>query len=121
MLGQIKSQKLHAKWLVNNGNLYKDEGVTLMTPGLRIIQMPLFDSDDNDQILDGSKNVVNCNAEGLNRDTKCKGQQTVCHVIDTGVKMKQKCLLESLTLCYNISSPDFVTDNKRQHILNVAP
>ena len=29
-----------AEWLVNNGNLYKDEGITFN--GLRIIQMPLY-------------------------------------------------------------------------------
>ena len=69
-----------AKWLVNNGNLYKDEGMTFNDTWLEDYRNAfVFDSDDNDQILDGSKNFVNSNAEGLNRDTKCKGQHSVCH------------------------------------------
>ena len=79
----------------------------------------VFDSDDNDQILDGSKNVVNSNAEGLNGDTKCKGQQTVCH--DDGHWSEDEAEMPAGVTDAMLSSPDFVTDNERQHILNVAP
>ena len=64
-----------AKWLDDNGNLYKDEGITFNDTWLEDYPNAfVFDSDDNDQILDGSKNVFNSNAEGLNGGTKCKGQ-----------------------------------------------
>jgi hypothetical protein len=55
-----------AKWLVNNGNLYKDEGITFNDTWLEDnsnTQM-VFDDSDNDQTSEGSENVVDCNAAG---------------------------------------------------------
>lgn len=111
-----------AKWLVNNSNLYKDEGNGITFNDTWLEDYPnafVFDSDDNDQILDGSKNVVNSNAEGLNGDTKCKGQQTVCH--DDGHWSEHEAEMPAGVTDTMLSSPDFVSDNERQHILNVAP
>ena len=91
-----------AKWLVNNGNLYKDEGITFNDTWLEDnsnTQM-LFDDSDNDQTSEGSENVVVCNAESLNviQNVKPSNHQLVM-MMNTGVKMRQKYLLESLTLC----------------------
>ena len=108
-----------AKWLLNNCSLYKDEGITFSDTWLEDYPNTfVFDSDDNDQILDGSKNVFNSNAEGLNVDTKCKGRQTVCH--DDVHRSEDEAELPA-GVTDMLSSPDFVTDNERQHILNVAP
>ncbi|CAB3991245.1 Hypothetical predicted protein, partial [Paramuricea clavata] len=68
-----------AKWLVNNGNLYKDEGITFNDTWLQDnsnTQM-LFDDSDNDQTSEGLENVVDCNVESLNCDTECKTQQSL--------------------------------------------
>jgi hypothetical protein len=66
-----------AKWLVNNGNLYKDEGITFNDTWLEDNSNTrmVFDDSDNDQTSEGSENVVDCNAESLKCDTECKTQQ----------------------------------------------
>ena len=111
-----------AKWLVNNGNLYKDEGITFNDTWLEDnsnTQM-LFDDSDNDQTSEGSENVVDCNAESLNCDTECKTQQSSACDDDEHWSEDEAEIHAGITDTM-LTSPDFVTDNERQHILNVAP
>ena len=111
-----------AKWLVNNGNLYKDEGITFNDTWLEDnsnTQM-VFDHSDNDQTSEVSENVVDCNAESLNCDTECKTQQSsACH--DDEHWSEDEAEIPAGITDTMLTSPDFVTDNERQHILNVAP
>ena len=111
-----------AKWLVNNGNLYKDEGITFNDTWLEDnsnTQM-LFDDSDNDQTSEGSENVVDCNAESLNCDTECKTQQSSACDDDEHWSEDEAEIPAGITDTM-LTSPDFVTNNERQHILNVAP
>ena len=55
----------------------------------------------------------------MNSGTKCKGQQTVCH--DDGHWSEDEAEMPTGVTDTMLSSPDFVTDNESQHILNVAP
>ena len=113
------------KWLVNNGNLYKDECITFNGTWLEDnsnTQM-VFDDSDNDQTSEGSENVVGCNAESLNCNTECKTQQSSACDDDDGHWSEDEAEIPAGitdTMLTQLTSPDFVTDNERQHILNVA-
>jgi hypothetical protein len=103
-----------AKWLVNNGNLYKDEGITFNNTWLEDNSNTqiLFDDSDNDQT---SENVVDCNAESLNCDTECKTQQSsACdddeHWSEDGAEIPAAITDTMLT------SPDFVTPLQKSPI-----
>ncbi|CAB4002193.1 Hypothetical predicted protein [Paramuricea clavata] len=112
-----------AKWLVNNGNLYKDEGITFNDTWLEDnsnTQM-VFDDSDNDQTSEGSENVLDCNAESLNCDTECKTQQSSACDDDDEHWSEDEAEIPAGITDTMLTSPDFVTDNERQHILNVAP
>jgi hypothetical protein len=111
-----------AKWLVNNGNFYKDEGITFNDTWLEDnsnTQM-VFDDSDNDQTSEGSENVVDCNAESLNCDTECKTQQSSACDDDEHWSEDEAEIPAGITDTI-LTSPDFVTDSERQRILNVAP
>ncbi|CAB4033998.1 Hypothetical predicted protein, partial [Paramuricea clavata] len=111
-----------AKWLVNNGNLYKDEGITFNDTWLEnnANTQTLFDDSDNDQTSEGLENVVGCNTESLNCDTECKAQQSsACD--DDEHWSEDKAEIPAGITDTMLTSPDFVTDNERQHILNVPP
>ena len=112
-----------AKWLVNNGNLYKDEGITFNDTWLEdnSNSQMLFDDSDNDQTSEGSENVVDCNAESLNCDTECKTQQSSACDDDDEHSSEDEAEIPAGITDTMLTSPDFVTDNERQHILNVAP
>ncbi|CAB4036289.1 Hypothetical predicted protein [Paramuricea clavata] len=112
-----------AKWLVNNGNLYKDEGITFNDTWLEdnSNNQMLFDDSDNDQTSEGSENVVDCNAESLNCDTECKTQQSSACDDDDEHWSEDEAEIPAGITDTMLTSPDFVTDNERQHILNVAP
>ncbi|CAB4041705.1 Hypothetical predicted protein, partial [Paramuricea clavata] len=112
-----------AKWLVNYGNLYKGEGITFNDTWLEDnsnTQM-VFDDSDNDQTSEGSENVVDCNAESLNCDTECKTQQSSACDDDDEHWSEDEAEIPAGITDTMLTSPDFVTDNERQHILNVAP
>ena len=111
-----------AKWLVNNGNLYKDEGITFNDTWLEDNSNTrmVFDDSDNDQTSEGSENVVDCNAESLKCDTECKTQQLSACDDDEHWSEDEAEIPAGITDTI-LTSPDFVTDNERQHILNVAP
>ncbi|CAB4030131.1 Hypothetical predicted protein, partial [Paramuricea clavata] len=80
----------------------------------------VFDDSDNDQTSDGSENIVDCNAESLNCDTECKTQQSfACD--DDEHRSEDEAEIPAGVTDTVLTSPDFVTDNERQHILNVAP
>jgi hypothetical protein len=109
------------KWLVNNGNLYKDDGITFNDTWLEDnsnTQM-VFDDSDNDQTSECSENVVHCNAES-SCDTECKTQQTSACDDDEHWSKEEAEIPAGITDTM-LTSPDFVTDHERQHILNVAP
>ena len=112
-----------AEWLVNNGNLYKDEGITFNDTWLEdnSNSQMLFDDSDNDQTSEGSENVVDCNAESLNCDTECKTQQSSACDDDDEHWSEDEAEIPAGITDTMLTSPDFVTDNERQHILNVAP
>jgi hypothetical protein len=80
----------------------------------------LFDDSDNDQTSEGSENVVDCNAESLNCDTECKTQQSSACDNDEHWSEDEAEIPAGITDT-TLTSPDFVTDNKCQHTLNVAP
>ncbi|CAB4022532.1 Hypothetical predicted protein [Paramuricea clavata] len=111
-----------AKWLVNNGNLYKDEGITFNDTWLEDNSNThiLFDDSDKDQTSEGLENVLDCNAESLNCDTECKTQQSSACDDDEHWSEDEAEIPAGITDTL-LTSPDFVTDNERQHILNVAP
>ena len=111
-----------AKWLINNGNLYKDEGITFNDTWLE--ENPnafVFDDNNNDQTVDGSENVVNCNAKDPNGHTKRNAQKTSECDDDDGQCSEDEAETAAGVTDTMLSFPDFVTDNERQHILNVAP
>jgi hypothetical protein len=80
----------------------------------------LFDDSDNDQTSEGLENVVDCNVESLNCDTECKTQQSSACDDDEHWSEDEAEISAGITDTM-LTSPDFVTDNERQHILNVAP
>jgi hypothetical protein len=111
-----------AKWLVNNGNLYKHEGITFNDTWLEDnsnTQM-VFDDSDNDQTSECLENVLDCNAESLNCSTECKTQQSSACDDDEHWNEDEAEMPAGITDTM-LTTPDFVTDNERQHILNVAP
>ena len=88
-----------AKWLVINGNLYKEEGIAFNDTWLEGNSNILLtvNENDNDQLLEGPENI-DCNAENMDCNADCKTGQIPDDEV-TGVKMRHKYLLESLTLC----------------------
>ncbi|CAB4019164.1 Hypothetical predicted protein [Paramuricea clavata] len=100
------------RWLVNNGNLYKDEGITFNDTWLEDNSNNLvFDDNCDDQISEGSENV-DCNAD--------KTQQILTCDDDNNWSEDEAEMPAGITDTM-LTSPDFLTDNERQHILNLAP
>ena len=84
-----------AKWLVDNSNLYKDEGVTFNDIWLESNSSTFTCNDsDNDEILEGSEKIIDYDTASLNCEKTNETQQTlICdddHWSEDGVKMKQK-------------------------------
>ena len=102
-----------AKWLVRNGGLYKKEGITF-----------------NDSWLEGSSNVslvddsdefsdnVESNAANTDCNTDCQAQQTTDN---EDYWSEDEVEIPAGVTDIMLTAPDFVTDNERQYILNVAP
>ena len=102
-----------AKWLVRNGGLYKEEGITF-----------------NDSWLEGSSNVslvddsdefsdnVESNAANTDCNTDCQAQQTTDN---EDYWSEGEVEIPAGVTDTMLTAPDFVTDNERQYILNVAP
>ncbi|CAB4028418.1 Hypothetical predicted protein, partial [Paramuricea clavata] len=100
------------RWLVNNGNLYKDEGITFNDTWLEDNSNKLvFDDNCDDQISEGSE-TVDCNAD--------KTQQILTCDDDNNWSEDEAEMPAGITDTM-LTSPDFLTDNERQHILNLAP
>jgi hypothetical protein len=100
------------RWLVNNGDLYKDEGITFNDTWLEDNSNNLvFDDNCDDQISEGSENV-DCNAD--------KTQQTLTCDDDNNWSEDDAEIPAGITDTM-LTSPDFLTDNECQHILNLAP
>ncbi len=109
-----------AKWLVSNGNLYKDKDITFNDTWLEgNSETVMLNDSDNDQISEGSENVVECNTESMNCDTDGKTQQTL--MCDDDHWSEDEGEIPAGVTDTMLTSPDFVTENERQHILNIAP
>ena len=108
-----------AKWLVNNGNLYKEEGITFNDTWLEGNSNILF-IDDNDGLSDVSENVVDCIEEQVNCNADCTGSSQQI-TDDEDHWSEDEAEIPAGVTNTMLTAPDFVTDNERQHILNVAP
>ena len=87
-----------AKWLVNNGDLYKEEGINFNNTWLES-NLIFLDNSDNDEHSQGSPNIFGCNSENMNSGAYCNKTRKYMMMKINGVKMRQKHLLELLTPC----------------------
>jgi hypothetical protein len=108
-----------AKWLVINGNLYKEEGIAFNDTWLEGSSNILLtvNENDNDQLLEGPENI-DCNAENMDCNAGCKTGQTLD---DEDHWSEDEAQIPPGVTDTMLTSPDFVTDSERQHTLNVAP
>ena len=120
----IRPQKVAetAKWLINNGDLYKEEGISFNDTWLEGTSLIAFNNSDNDESSDGLSATVNSNMETVNcsTGTECdKSQQTSDDEDDWSEDEAE--IPAGVTTDTMLIAPDFMTDNERQYILNVAP
>ena len=110
-----------AKWLVNNGDLYKEEGISFndsWLEGCSNISL-VDDSDERSERLEN----VESNAANKDSSTDCQTQQTSSDNTDNEDDWSEEDEVEIPAGVTDtmLTAPDFVTDNERQYILNVAP
>ena len=98
-----------AKWLVSNGDLYKEEGITFNDPWLEGISLV----DDCNEFSESSENVES-NAAKIDYNTDCQTQQTTDNEDDWS---EDKVEIPADAM---LTAPYFVTDNEQQYILNIA-
>ena len=119
----VRPQKVAeaAKWLVNNGNLYKEEGVSFNDTWLEGNSVVLSDDGhDNDELTEDSPDTVDCNTDNVSCDTYFnKTQQT--RDDDEDQWSEDEVEIPAGVTDTMLTAPDFVTDNERQCILNIAP
>ena len=94
-----------ANWLVNNSNLYREEGISFHQNWLdnNDVLLPLAESDcehQKEQLENMDSHKVVLDEDNWSEDEA----EIPAGVTDT-----------------MLTAPDFMTDNERQHILNVAP
>ena len=94
-----------ANWLVNNSNLYREEGISFNQNWLdnNDVLLPLAESDcehQQEQLENMDSHKVVPDEDNWSEDEA----EIPAGVTDT-----------------MLTAPDFMTDNERQHILNVAP
>ena len=119
----IRPQKVveAAKWLINNGDLYKEEGISFNETWLEGTSLIAFNNSDNDESSEGLSATVNSNMETVNcsTGTECdKSQQTSDDKDDWS---EDEAEIPAGVTDTMLTAPDFMTDNERQYILNVAP
>ena len=119
----VRPQKVAepAKWLVNNGNLYKEEGISFNDTWLEGNSVVLSDGGhDNDELTEDSPDTIDCNTDNVSCDTYFnKTQQT--HDDDEDQWSEDEVEIPAGVTDSMLTAPDFVTDNERQCILNIAP
>ena len=123
MSQNIRPQKVAeaAKWLINNGDLYKEEGISFNDTWLEGTSLIAFNNSDNDESSEGLSATVNSNMETVNcsTGTECdKSQQTSD---DEDEWSEDEAEIPAGVTDTMLTAPDFMTDNERQYILNVAP
>ena len=109
-----------AKWLVNNGDLYKEEGITFNGSWLEgCSNISLVDDSD-----ECSEHLVNVESNAANKDssTDCQTRQTSGDNTDNEDDWSEDQVeIPAGVTDTMLTAPDFVTDNERQYILNIAP
>ena len=109
-----------AKWLVSNGDLYKEEGITFNDSWLEgSSNVSLLD--DSDELSESLENVES-NAANKDCSTDCQTQQTSSDNTDNEDEWSEDEIeIPAGVTDTMLTAPDFVTDNERQYILNIAP
>ena len=110
-----------AKWLVNNGDLYKEEGITFNDSWLEgSSNVSLVD--DSDEFSESLENVESNAADKDCSTTDCQTQQTSSDNMDNKDDWSEdEVEIPAGVTDTMLTAPDFVTDNERQYILNIAP
>ena len=108
-----------AKWLVNNSDLYKEEGITFNDSWLEgCSNISLVD--DSDECSERLENVES-NAANKDSSTDCQTQQTRGDNTDNEDDWSEDQVeIPAGVTDTMLTAPDFVTDNERQYILNIA-
>ena len=110
-----------AKWLVSNGNLYKEEGITFndsWLEGSSNVSL-LDDSDEFSEILE---NVESNAADKGCCTTDCQTKQISSDNTDNEDDWSEdEVEIPAGVTDTMLTAPDFFTDNEQQYILNIAP
>ncbi len=101
-----------AKWLVDNGELYREECVTFNDTWIQS-SLNVFSIDD----IQSLENVDNT-TKTTNNNTHCTTEQTTD---DEDNWSEDEGEIPAGVTDTMLTAPDFVTDDERQHIINVAP
>ena len=101
-----------AKWIVDNGDLYREERAAFNDTWLQ--------SSSNVFSVDGIQSLesVDNRTKTTNNNTHCTTQQTTD---DEDHWSEDETEITAGVTDTMLTAPDLVTDNERQHILNVAP
>ena len=109
-----------AQWLVSNGDLYKEEGITFNDSWLEG-RSNVSLANDSDEFSESLENVES-NVVNKNCSTDCQTQQTSSDSTDDEDEWSEdEVEIPAGVTDTMLTAPDFVTDNERQYILNIAP
>ena len=109
-----------AQWLVSNGDLYKEEGITFNDSWLEG-RSNVSLANDSDEFSESLENVES-NVANKDCSTDCQTQQTSSDSTDDEDEWSEdEVEIPAGVTDTMLTAPDFVTDNERQYILNIAP
>ena len=119
----IRPQKVAeaAKWLINNGDLYKAEGISFNDTWLEGTSSIVFNGSDNEECPEGLSTAGNSNMETVNCTISTEFNN-VQHISDDEDHWSEdETEMPAGVTDTMLTAPDFMTDNEQQYILNVAP
>ena len=109
-----------AKWLVSNGDLYKEEDITFNDSWLEGSSNVAL-VDDSDEFSESLENLESIAAD-KDCGTDCQTQQTSSDNTDNEDDWSEdEVEIPTGVTDTMLTAPDFVTDNEQQYILHIAP
>ena len=119
----IRPQKVAeaAKWLINNGDLHKAEGISFNDTWLEGTSSIVFNGSDNEECPEGLSTAGNSNMETVNCTISTEFNN-IQHISDDEDHWSEdEAEMPAGVTDSMLTTPDFMTDNERQYNLNVAP